>query len=67
LVLKESSTKLLKSYNFNFTGNETLIVLNPKSGAGKSREIFQEKVKPLLLEADLNHDVHVTRGRNDAK
>lgn len=48
-------------------GNETLIVLNPKSGAGKCREVFHDKVSPLLMEADLNYDLHVTRGRNDAR
>lgn len=44
-----------------------LIVLNPKSGPGKARDIFQDKVLPLLTEADLNYDLHITRGRNDAR
>lgn len=56
-----------KSGDTNLHGNEMLIVLNPKSGPGKARDIFQDKVLPLLTEADLNYDLHITRGRNDAR
>lgn len=44
-----------------------MIVLNPKSGPGKSREIFENEVKPVLMEADIPYDLYITRARNDAR
>ncbi|XP_028158062.1 sphingosine kinase 2-like [Ostrinia furnacalis] len=38
-----------------------LILLNPKSGSGKARELFQTKVAPLLQEAEVPYDLHVTK------
>lgn len=38
-----------------------LILLNPKSGPGKARELFQTKVAPLLQEAEIPYDLHVTK------
>lgn len=38
-----------------------LILLNPKSGPGKARELFQTKVAPLLQEAEVPYDLHVTK------
>lgn len=38
-----------------------LILLNPKSGAGKGRELFQTKVAPILQEAEMPYDLHVTK------
>jgi sphingosine kinase len=38
-----------------------LILLNPKSGAGKGRELFQRKVAPLLQEAEVPFDLQVTK------
>lgn len=38
-----------------------LILLNPKSGPGKARELFQSKVAPLLQEAEVPYDLNVTK------
>lgn len=38
-----------------------LILLNPKSGPGKARELFQSKVAPILQEAEVPYDLHVTK------
>ncbi|RVE53712.1 hypothetical protein evm_001604 [Chilo suppressalis] len=38
-----------------------LILLNPKSGKGKARELFQTKVAPLLQEAEVPYELHVTK------
>lgn len=38
-----------------------LILLNPKSGPGRARELFQTKVAPLLQEAEIPYDLHVTK------
>lgn len=47
--------------------NKVLVILNPKSGQGKARDVFQSKVVPLFTEADVNYDLHVTRFANDAR
>lgn len=44
-----------------------LILLNPKSGAGKARAIFQEKVVPILQEAEIPYDLHTTKHANYAR
>lgn len=41
--------------------------MNPKSGVGKSREIFQNKVLPILNMADVDYHLHTTRYQNDAR
>ncbi|KPJ08019.1 Sphingosine kinase 2 [Papilio machaon] len=38
-----------------------LILLNPKSGPGKARELFQTKSAPLLQEAEVPYDLHITK------
>ncbi|XP_022830004.1 sphingosine kinase 1 [Spodoptera litura] len=38
-----------------------LVLLNPKSGPGKARELFQSKVVPILQEAEVPFDLHVTK------
>lgn len=43
------------------------MLINPKSGVGKARDIFQTRVVPVLTEADVNYDIHVTRHPNDAR
>ncbi|KAI5718976.1 hypothetical protein M8J76_003094 [Diaphorina citri] len=48
------------------TGNKILVVLNPKSGVGKARDIFQQRVVPILTDAEIDYDVHVTSCPNDA-
>lgn len=44
-----------------------LVLLNPKSGAGKGRNIFQQKIVPLLLEAEIPYDLHITKHANYAR
>lgn len=44
-----------------------LVLLNPKSGAGKARECFQQRVAPILVEAELPYDLQVTKHANYAK
>ncbi|KAG7295795.1 hypothetical protein JYU34_020850 [Plutella xylostella] len=44
-----------------------LILLNPKSGPGKARELFQTKVAPILQEAEVPYDLHVTKYANYAR
>ncbi|KAI5718966.1 hypothetical protein M8J76_002938 [Diaphorina citri] len=46
--------------------NKILVVLNPKSGVGKARDIFQQRVVPILTDAEIDYDVHVTSCPNDA-
>ncbi|KAM8721633.1 hypothetical protein ACLKA7_007505 [Drosophila subpalustris] len=41
-------------------GKKILILLNPKSGSGKGRELFQKQVAPLLKEADAQYDLQIT-------
>lgn len=38
-----------------------LVVLNPKSGSGKAREMFQQRVAPVLAEAEISYDLHITK------
>ncbi|XP_041987400.1 sphingosine kinase 1-like [Aricia agestis] len=38
-----------------------LVLLNPKSGPGKARELFQTKAASILLEAEVPYDLHVTK------
>lgn len=42
-------------------------MLNPKSGPGRSREIFQRRVHPILSEAEKLYEVHVTKCQNYAR
>lgn len=42
---------------------KTLIILNPKSGSGKARESFQ-RVAPILMEAEMQFDMYVTKYPN---
>ncbi|XP_044586474.1 sphingosine kinase 2-like isoform X1 [Cotesia glomerata] len=44
-----------------------LVLLNPKSGPGRSREIFQRRVHPILSEAEKLYEVHVTKCQNYAR
>lgn len=41
-------------------GKKILILLNPKSGSGKGRELFQKQVAPLLREAEAQYDLQIT-------
>jgi sphingosine kinase len=44
-----------------------LVLLNPKSGPGKAREIFQQRVVPILAEAEVCFDLYVTKHANYAR
>lgn len=44
-----------------------LILLNPKSGKGKGRVTFQQKVVPILQEAEIPYDLHITKHANYAR
>lgn len=55
------------SIYFYVSGNYLLVIVNPKSGVGKSREIFQRKIVPILNMADVDYDLHITCMQNDAR
>jgi sphingosine kinase len=44
-----------------------LVILNPKSGSGKARELFQQRVVPVFQEAELSFDLHITKKANWAR
>lgn len=44
-----------------------LILLNPKSGSGKARQLFQRRVAPVLLEAEIPFDLQVTKRADYAR
>ncbi|CAB3370910.1 Hypothetical predicted protein [Cloeon dipterum] len=44
-----------------------LVFVNPKSGSGKAKEMFERRVVPLLIDAELPYDLHLTSGPNDAR
>ncbi|KAG6804329.1 sphingosine kinase 2 isoform X1 [Apis mellifera caucasica] len=44
-----------------------LVLLNPKSGPGRSRETFQKRIHPILSEAERPYEVHVTKCPNYAR
>ncbi|XP_059471901.1 sphingosine kinase 2-like isoform X2 [Neocloeon triangulifer] len=44
-----------------------LVFVNPKSGSGRAKEIFERRVAPLLIDAELPYDLHLTQGPNDAR
>ncbi|XP_067647634.1 sphingosine kinase 1 [Eurosta solidaginis] len=48
-------------------GRRILVLLNPKSGSGKAREIFNRQVVPVLNEAEQSYDLHVTKHPNYAR
>ncbi|XP_013190727.2 sphingosine kinase 1 [Amyelois transitella] len=49
------------TYTPPINDKKLLILLNPKSGPGKGRELFQTKVATLLQEAEVPYDLHVTK------
>lgn len=44
-----------------------LVLLNPKSGPGRGREIFQKRIHPVLSEAERPYDIHITKCPNYAR
>ncbi|KAH8379181.1 hypothetical protein KR009_003405 [Drosophila setifemur] len=43
-----------------------LVLLNPKSGSGQAREVFNMHVTPVLNEAEVPYDLYVTKHSNFA-
>lgn len=46
---------------------KVLIILNPKSGAGKAREIFQKRVAQVFNEGEVQYELVVTKYANYAR
>lgn len=69
LLKKNKYTGLTLIFKIFFTvgGGKILFILNPKSGPGKAKEIFREQVLPVLIEAEVEYDLHVTKAQNDAR
>lgn len=44
-----------------------LVLLSPKSGSGKGRLLFQKKIVPILQEAEVPYDLHITKYANYAR
>ncbi|EZA53682.1 hypothetical protein DMN91_007771 [Ooceraea biroi] len=44
-----------------------LVLLNPKSGPGRGREIFQRRIHPILSEAEKSYEIHITKCPNYAR
>ncbi|CAH1164836.1 unnamed protein product [Phyllotreta striolata] len=44
-----------------------LVLCNPKSGAGRAKDIFRDKVIPVLEEAEIPFDLHLTKHANYAR
>ncbi|XP_017761073.1 PREDICTED: sphingosine kinase 2-like [Eufriesea mexicana] len=44
-----------------------LVLLNPKSGPGRGREIFQKRIHPILSEAERLYEVHISKCPNYAR
>lgn len=68
--LKVINTKWVlckKKLYFYVSDNRLLVIVNPKSGVGKAREIFQRKIVPILNMADIDYDLHITCMQNDAR
>lgn len=60
------STNTCFGYSFKDT-RKVLILLNPKSGSGKARETFQQRVAPIFVEAEIPFDLQVTKHANYAR
>ncbi|XP_076263999.1 sphingosine kinase 1-like isoform X2 [Rhynchophorus ferrugineus] len=60
----------LSEFNLTTRHRETrrlLVLCNPKSGAGKGKQIFQQKIAPILNEAEIPYDLHMTKFANFAR
>ncbi|XP_015108405.1 sphingosine kinase 2 isoform X2 [Diachasma alloeum] len=44
-----------------------LVLLNPKSGPGRGKELFQRRIHPILSESEKTYDVHITKHSNYAR
>lgn len=53
--------------SFYIDDRKLLVFLNPKSGQGKGRLTFQQRVVPVLQEAEMQYDLHITKYANYAR
>lgn len=64
------TTSSLSEFTISNKYKETrrlLILCNPKSGAGRGKQIFQQKVVPILQEAEMPFDLVMTKHSNFAR
>ncbi|KAK7793386.1 hypothetical protein R5R35_009266 [Gryllus longicercus] len=66
-VLLAGETDVLPGLEAVSEEKKLLVLLNPKSGPGKAREMFQQRVVPVLAEAELPYDLYVTKHANYAR
>lgn len=57
----------IKSVYVPTENRKMLILINPKSGSGKAREIFQQRVSSIFAEAEIVYELHVTKKANFAR
>ncbi|KAH8301757.1 hypothetical protein KR059_010916, partial [Drosophila kikkawai] len=62
-----NNTGSSSSSHIGDSSKQLLILLNPKSGSGKGRELFQKQVAPLLTEAEAQYDLQITTHPQYAK
>ena len=62
-----SNIKETKRKYENIFDKPVLILVNPKSGSGKSYEIYQTIVEPVLKKSEINYQTIITERRNHAK
>lgn len=67
LLLNSSSSATMSLVYSPRDTRKTLVILNPKSGSGKARESFQQRVAPMLTEAEMGYDLYVTKYPNFAR
>lgn len=46
---------------------KVLILVNPKSGSGRARETFQQRIAPIFVEAEIPYEMVVTKYANYAR
>lgn len=64
------NSSMLNEHTLTTRHKETrrlLVLCNPKSGAGKGKQIFQQKVAPILSEAEIPYDLYMTKHYNFAR
>lgn len=71
-LLKGENVVSTSIQDFTYVGRlkddrRLLVLLNPKSGPGKGRSIFQQKIVPILQEAEVAYDLHITKYANFAR
>lgn len=66
-AIKALVQKAPLSHTYQLPEKKLLILLNPRSGSGKARELFQSRVAPILQEAEIPYDLHITKYANNAR